>query len=178
PVILVGGNTLDAPSRVYGNQWNHSAQDPAALVRDFTKWDDQPVSLQHFAESMVRAYRIAVTPPMEPLLIIADAELQEMELRDRSGLHIPKLSPIAPPQGDSGAVLAAAELLANAEHPVIVVDRAARTPTGMARVIAFAESLNAPVVDVGGRMNFPNQHHLYQGAGRNLLLHGDVIISM
>jgi len=178
PVILVGGNTLDAPSRVYGNQWNHSAQDPAALVRDFTKWDDQPVSLQHFAESMVRAYRIAMTPPMEPVLIIADAQLQEMELRDRSGLHIPKLSPIAPPQGDSGAVLEAATLLANAEHPVIIVDRAARTPTGMARVVAFAEALNAPVVDVGGRMNFPNQHHLYQGGGRNLIDNADVIIGL
>ncbi|HZQ41083.1 MAG TPA: thiamine pyrophosphate-binding protein, partial [Rhizomicrobium sp.] len=71
PMVLVAGNTLDGPSRVYGNQWNHSAQDPAALVRDFTKWDDQPVSLQHFAESMVRAYRIAMTPPIEPVLIIA-----------------------------------------------------------------------------------------------------------
>ena len=34
-----------------------------ALVRDFVKWDDCPLSLQHFAESTVRAYKIAMTPP-------------------------------------------------------------------------------------------------------------------
>jgi thiamine pyrophosphate-dependent acetolactate synthase large subunit-like protein len=178
PIILIAGNTLDAQSRVYGNQWNHSAQDPAALVRDFTKWDDQPVSLQHFAESLVRAYRIAMTPPMEPVVIVADAELQEMELRDRSGLTIPKMSPISPPQGDSGAVLAAAELLAGAEHPVIVTDRAARTPVGMQRVVALAEAINAPVVDLGGRMNFPNQHHLYQAGARGLIENADVLIGL
>ncbi len=45
--------------------------------RDFTKWDDQPVSLQHFAESAVRAYKIAMTPPTMPVLLVADSGLQE-----------------------------------------------------------------------------------------------------
>ena len=39
----------------------HSVQDAAAMVRDFVKWDDMPISLQHFAESAVRAYKIAMT---------------------------------------------------------------------------------------------------------------------
>jgi thiamine pyrophosphate-dependent acetolactate synthase large subunit-like protein len=179
PMIVIAGNTLDASQRVYGNEWTHAAQDPAAIVRDFTKWDDQPVSLQHFAESLVRSYRVAITPPMEPVLIVADAELQEMELRDRTGLTIPRLSPVVAPQGDAGAVLEAATLLANAEHPVIVVDRVARTSAGMQRLVEFAEALNAPVIDIGGRMNFPNQHHLCQSAARNGLIdNADVLIGM
>ena len=36
------------------------------MVRDYAKWDDAPISLQHFAESAVRAYKIAMTPPMAP----------------------------------------------------------------------------------------------------------------
>ena len=40
------------------------------MVRDYTKWDDLPVSLPHFAESSVRAYRIAMTPPREPVVIV------------------------------------------------------------------------------------------------------------
>ena len=44
-------------------EWVHSVQDAAAMVRDYTKWDDTPVSLAHFAESAVRAYKIAMTPP-------------------------------------------------------------------------------------------------------------------
>ena len=47
------------------------------MVRDFIKWDDPPASLPHFAESAVRAYKIAMTPPMMPVLLVADGELQE-----------------------------------------------------------------------------------------------------
>src|SRR4051812_6409199 len=49
PVIIMGGNDLDAAQRPPGVPTVHSAQDINALVRDFTKWDDTPVSLQHFA---------------------------------------------------------------------------------------------------------------------------------
>src|SRR5262249_48796817 len=44
PVIIVGGNDLDAAHRPPGVPTFHSAQDINALVRDFTKWDDTPVS--------------------------------------------------------------------------------------------------------------------------------------
>src|SRR6266481_9084797 len=72
PVILVGGNDLDAAKRAPGVPTYHSAQDINALVRDFTKWDDNPVSLQHFAQSFVRAYKMAMTPPYEPVMIALD----------------------------------------------------------------------------------------------------------
>ena len=42
------------------------------MVRDFTKWDDVPISLTHYAESAVRAYKIAMTLPMAPVLLVAD----------------------------------------------------------------------------------------------------------
>ena len=54
PVIVVGGNDMDAAHRPPGVPTFHSAQDINALVRDFTKWDDTPVSAQHFAQSFVR----------------------------------------------------------------------------------------------------------------------------
>ena len=59
----------------------HAAQDINALVRDFTKWDDTPVSLQHFAQSIVRAYKIAMTPPHGPVLIALDAGLQQEPIK-------------------------------------------------------------------------------------------------
>jgi acetolactate synthase-1/2/3 large subunit len=57
PVIVMGGNIIEANKRGPGAEWVHSAIDPGAIVRDFVKWDDQPTSLQHFAESAVRATR-------------------------------------------------------------------------------------------------------------------------
>ena len=77
PVIVMGGNDLDAAHRPPGVPTFHSAQDINALVRDFTKWDDTPVSLQHFAQSFVRAYKIAMTPPYGPVMIALDAGLQQ-----------------------------------------------------------------------------------------------------
>jgi acetolactate synthase-1/2/3 large subunit len=77
PVYVMIGNIVEADKRAPGAEWVHAALDPAALVREFLKWDDQPASLQHFAESAVRAYKIATTPPMGPVLLSLDAELQE-----------------------------------------------------------------------------------------------------
>src|SRR5205085_4973438 len=138
PVYVMIGNILEADKRSPNAEWVHSAIDPAALVRDFVKWDDQPASLQHFAESAVRAYKIATTPPMGPVLLSLDAELQENPIADRAALRIPKLAKVVPPVGDPGALAEAAKMLVAAENPVIICDRMSRTPAGMARLVELA----------------------------------------
>ncbi|MGB8135719.1 MAG: thiamine pyrophosphate-dependent enzyme, partial [Pseudolabrys sp.] len=179
PVIVMGGTDLDASKRPPGVPTFHSAQDVCALIRDFTKWDDQPVSLQHFAQSFVRAYKLAMTPPYEPVALALNAELQEMTANDRARLTIPRYVPTTPPQGDLNAVREAARLLANAEHPVIVADKCARTANGVKLLVELAEALQAPVIDQKGRMNFPNTHHLSQNArGRTLIGDADVILGL
>ena len=50
PVIVVMGNILDAGQRHGYVDWLHSSQDVAAILREYTKWDDSPVSLSHFGE--------------------------------------------------------------------------------------------------------------------------------
>ena len=115
-------------------------------MRDFIKWDDQPASLQHFAESTVRAYKIAMTPPMEPVLITLDIELQEEPIHEEK-LSIPKLALSAPPQGDERALREAARMLVAAQNPVIVADRCARSQEGVEALVELAESLQAPVID-------------------------------
>src|SRR5712672_3268445 len=178
PVIIVGGNDMDAATRPPGVPTFHSAQDINALVRDFTKWDDTPVSLQHFSQSFVRAYKIAMTPPYGPVMISLDAGLQQEPIKSTNGekLYIPKYTPTSAPQGDSNAVREAAKLLANAERPVIVVDRAARTENGVRLLVQLAEALQARVVDMGGRMNFPKTHHL--SAGPPAVANADVVIGL
>jgi thiamine pyrophosphate-dependent acetolactate synthase large subunit-like protein len=108
PVVMFAGNFLDADKRRPGVEWYHCVQDPAAMLRDFIKWDDQPLSLQHFAESVMRGYKIATTVPMGPVLITADGSLAEAPIYDEKKLRIPKLTLSIPPQGDSGAVTEAA----------------------------------------------------------------------
>src|SRR3712207_4003725 len=102
----------------------------------------------------MRAYRVAMTPPYGPVIIVADTELQERSIADGVSLRIPRLSAATPPQGDAGAVNELAKLLVAAENPVLIADRAARTQAGVGYLVELAELLQAGVVNQWGRMNF------------------------
>jgi thiamine pyrophosphate-dependent acetolactate synthase large subunit-like protein len=177
PVIILAGNDLDAAHRPPGVPTVHSAQDINAIVRDYTKWDDTPVSAQHFAQSFVRAYQIAVTPPCAPVILSLDDGLAQEPVRDYGQkLYIPKYVASAPPAGEMGAVREAARLLVNAERPVIVADRAVNTQRGMDMLVQLAELLQAPVVRQRSRLNFPNTHYLSRPA--TVIGQADVILGL
>jgi acetolactate synthase-1/2/3 large subunit len=177
PLMMFAGNGIDANTRRPGVETIHSAQDPAAMVREFVKWDDQPGSLQHFAESTVRAYKIAMTAPMEPVMICLDMDLGEEAIEHPEKLRIPKLTRVSQPQGDSSALREAAKLLVAAEKPVIIADRAVRSQQGVKLMVELAEALGAPVIDNGWRTNFPTTHDLSVSFLRQTVLRdADVIL--
>jgi acetolactate synthase I/II/III large subunit len=179
PIYIIVGNIVDATKRIGAVEWAHSVQDAAVMVRDYVKWDDTPASLPHFAESAVRAYKIAMTPPTLPVLLVADAELQENPIPDNLAVHIPKLGQFTPPEGDSAAIAEAARMLVNALNPVLLADRLGRTPAGMKNLIDLAEALQAPVISRPGRMNFPSRHPLNQTDRANALIReADVILGL
>ena len=179
PVFVVLGNNSNAATRRSNVDWVHSVQDAPALVRDFSKFDDSPVSLEHFAESSIRAYKIAMTPPYAPVVLVADAELAETPIAGRTDLAIPRLTLASPPTGDSAAVAELAGMLVAAQSPVIVAGRYARTPAAMDQLVKLAELLQAPVVDLGMRMNFPNRHKLnLSGDARTLVANADLILGL
>ncbi|MBV9507256.1 MAG: thiamine pyrophosphate-binding protein, partial [Acidobacteriia bacterium] len=158
PVYMMVGNHADGAERAAGVQSIHSAQDLGALVRDYTKWDDEPYSLQHFADSAVRAYKIAMTPPMGPTLVVCNNEIQAHPISE-TNLRIPKLTMTTPPAGDEAAVAAAAKMLVAAERPMIVAQRSARTQKGIDLLVELAETIQSPV-NSQERTNFPTRHPL------------------
>jgi thiamine pyrophosphate-dependent acetolactate synthase large subunit-like protein len=147
----------------------HSAQDMGSIVRDFVKFDDETTNLERFAESALRAYQVALTPPMGPVLLAVDEELQEESLSGKNRPRIPELVRTSPPQGDTNAVREAARLLVNAESPILLPRKLARTPKGWDLMIELAELLQAPV-DVGtygSWQDFPSWHPLWGNGGRD-----------
>jgi acetolactate synthase-1/2/3 large subunit len=141
-----------------------SAQDPAQLVHDFTKWNDGPRTLPMFAESMVRAHKIAMTVPRGPVVIALDQDLQEREVAKDFTLTIPKLTTPLAPSADAATIQEIARLLVAAEMPVIIAGKM-RTGASMPLLIELAEALQAPVISRDAlRTNFPNRHHLQQDA--------------
>jgi thiamine pyrophosphate-dependent acetolactate synthase large subunit-like protein len=159
PVYMIVGNWMDGATRANGVNSYHSAQDMAAMVRDYVKWDDEPASLGHFAESAVRAYKIAMTPPMMPVVLVVDHDMQERP-RTETNLRIPALTIPSFPAGEAGAVREIARILVAANNPQINTGRAARTPNGIKLLVELAEALQAPVNGGGDRVNFPSRHPL------------------
>ena len=142
----------------------HNAQDLALMIRDTIKYDDEPKTLAGFADSIMKAYKIAMTPPLGPVLVVLDEQLQEKAIAE-TNLRVPRLSPTQPPQGDAGSVAEAAKLLVNAQSPLITAQRAARTAEGMRLLVELAELLQAPV-NSSERMNFPLKHALAGSGGQ------------
>jgi acetolactate synthase I/II/III large subunit len=179
PIYVMLGNIIDVTQRAPGVEWFHSVQDAAAMVRDFTKWDDLPMSLEHFAESAMRAYRVAMTPPTLPVVIVADGTLQEDPVPADRKIRIPKLTTEMPPVGDTGAVNEVAKLLVAAENPCVIAGRTARTQAGLTCLVDLAETLQCAVVDQTERMNFPSRHPLNQSdRARAAIAEADLILAL
>ena len=140
----------------------HNATDMASLARGYIKWDYQPDNLTQFTNGMFRAYRLMMTPPMAPVLLVLDSRIQKDSLTRRPS--IPTLTLPAPPAADLGSVREIARRLVAAENPRVQAGRAVRTPNGLRLMVELAELLQMPVNVGGDRVNFPSRHPL-GGAG-------------
>ncbi len=179
PVFMITGASIDATRRNLWVDWDHAAQDGAAMVRDYTKWDDQPGSLRAFGDSAVRAYKFAMTPPYGPTLLAVDTLMQEDPIPGDKPPPIPRLPSLSAPAAEEGAVRDTAKMLVEAENPVIFADRCARTPEGLRLLVELAEALQAPVIDSSNRLNFPWRHPLNQTASqRGLISRADVLLEL
>jgi thiamine pyrophosphate-dependent acetolactate synthase large subunit-like protein len=163
PVVLIVGHHRN-PSGVINRP--HSAQDMGLLVRSFVKFDDEATNLERFADAAMRAYKIAMTPPMGPVVLTVSAELQESIVTNAP--RIPELVMPAPPQGETAAVREAARMLVNAESPLIQIAKLGRTPKAWDLLIELSETLRAPVDTMGysSWQKFPSWHPMYGTGGR------------
>jgi thiamine pyrophosphate-dependent acetolactate synthase large subunit-like protein len=181
PVIVMGGTgPMDRRRRRPAIDWIHTAQVQGEAVRNYTKWDDQPASIDDFPASFARAYRIATTEPAGPVYLCYDAGLQEDEIGHPLSVDefVAAARP-APAQADPRALARAADLIARAERPVIVTEFTGRHPEAFTELVGLADDLAAAVVDMHGRVNMPNRHPLNLSFGaHDALADADLVISL
>ena len=169
PVVILGATgPVDAAKRRPWIDWIHTARDQGALVRGFTKWDDQPASPSAAREAVLRASWIANTAPRGPVYVNLDVGMQEMKLSEPvASIDTKRFMPQVDSAPASAALAAAVELLRNAKRPLILAGRVSRSEEAWNARIALAECLNAGVVTslkVGAA--FPTFHYLHLGAPR------------
>jgi acetolactate synthase-1/2/3 large subunit len=161
PVVVFGGAGPMAYERRRPNiDWIHTANVQGTVVRDYTKWDDQPASVASVPESIMRGYRIATSAPEGPVYIALDAGLQEDEVGD---VPLPDWSRLQTPARigpDPSALRELAQRFVDAERPIVVAGYAGRDPGAFGRLVELAELVGAGVIDTGWRLNFPNGHPL------------------
>ncbi len=164
PVVMIGATGPgDADIRRPWIDWIHTAKDQGALIRDYSKWDDEPRSVPAAVESLLRAHQIASTQPYGPVYVCLDVALQEEELKSEIRIpNVTRFAPGLPPSPAPAAVEQAAQWLKNAKKPVILMGRVSRDPGDWQARIELAEALGAVVLtDMKTAAAFPTRHPLH-----------------
>jgi thiamine pyrophosphate-dependent acetolactate synthase large subunit-like protein len=180
PVLVLGATgPMDATRRRPWIEWIHTARDQGALIRNFTKWDDQPASIGSAQEAILRAWMIANTAPQGPVYVNFDLALQEDEITELPPTpDFTRHTPPVAPEPSGPLVQQAAELLAGARRPVILAGRGSRDPGAWQRRVALAEAIGARVItDRKSGATFPTDHPLHVG-GTAAIAEADVILSL
>ena len=189
PVLVLGATgPVDAPKRRPWIDWIHTARDQGAIVRAYTKWDDQPASAEAARESLLRANWLTRTAPMGPVYVNLDAGMQEAALdAPLPPLDSARFMPAVTSSVPEDQVTQALAMLRNARNPVILMGRVSRNVDAWAQRVALAEGLNARVMtDLKIGASFPTDHPLHVGApatsvtpaGAAALQAADVVLSL
>ena len=167
PMVIFGATgPVDAHRRRPWIDWIHTSKDQASIVRDYTKWDDQPASAQAAVESVLRANQITRSAPYGPVYICLDAGLQESSLTEEISIPDPaRFAPAPSPAAPRDSVLKALKAIDKAKFPLILMGRVSRKQADWDRRVRFAEAIGAAVVTSSNDpAAFPTTHPLHFAA--------------
>ena len=167
PVLLVAGRTPITEGELRGGKsqnihWRQESRDQGNVVREFVKWDYELRTNQNLAAVVSRAFKIAMSEPRGPVYLTLPREWL-CEALQSTQLSPDSLTPATKMQADHAALEEAAELLIEAENPLIVTKYLGRNPEAVAQLVELAERLAIPVVQQMNYLNFPTDHPLYLG---------------
>ena len=189
PVMIIGATgAWDATKRRPWIEWIHTCSDQGQLIRNFTKWDNQPGSVTAATEALLRAAQIAQTAPCGPVYVNLDVGLQEQRLETLPPLpDVARYAPPEPARPSAALIEEAARLLAQAKNPIMFAGRCSRSLDAWNARIALAEKLDIPVLtNIKIAAAFPTDHPLHaappanrpSGDAKKLIAGADLILSL
>jgi acetolactate synthase-1/2/3 large subunit len=169
PMLFTAGRTPLTESGRPGSRdrhihWAQESFDQGAMAREYVKWDYELRSGANLEVVVDRALAISRTEPQGPVYLTLPREvlgerLESFEYSERPRMH--SGGAVGP---DPEAVRHAAEVVAAARTPIIVVKSVGRDPRAVAPLVRLAETLGAPVFDqFHTHVNFPQDHQLHVG---------------
>ncbi len=157
-VILTAYQEID----VQRTLWNGQPYDQGSIVRNSVKYDLRLNGDEDLHEVLYEAFRIACTEPTGPVYLCFPMDYLSKEIEKPSAVPAAK-KPAPLPPVDMETLGKMADILLNAESPVLVSGNAGRYHRNVDALIALAETLSVPVLTGYSWMNFPSSHPLCIG---------------
>lgn len=178
PVFVIGATgPMDETKRRPRSDWHHTAQVQGDAVRQYTKYDYQPHTIEGVTDSFMRAWSAMVTEPAGPVYLCLDAMLQEQKLERPVPLPPADMAKVPAPMGADPEVLGRiVDVLLNAERPYIMVEYTGRHAGNFEKLVTLAETLGVAVWDVNSALCLPNRHPLNLSMDSASLREADAIL--
>ena len=168
PLLLAAGRTPltetgDPGSRNIGIHWGQESFDQGGSVREYVKWDYELRGGQPVDAVVARALDVAMTEPRGPVYLTLPREVLGAPSVTNGGLagkRAPGAMPAAP---SPEAIEQAADAIAGADNPLIIVGRVRHSPATYEALATLAEAHAIPVVQAMAG-NLPSGHPMNLGA--------------
>jgi acetolactate synthase-1/2/3 large subunit len=169
PILFTAGRTPLTEFGFPGSRnmfihWGQEVFDQAAIVREYVKWEYELRRPEQLETVVDRALQIAMTEPKGPVYLTLPREVLAERAADCASDETVRRHAGGTIHPDPRSVAAAAEIIAAAEHPLIITTAAGRSAEAVEGLVALAETFAIPVVAFNQRnMCFPTDHPMHVG---------------
>lgn len=169
PLIFTAGRTPITEGELKGGRnlhihWAQESFDQGSMLREYVKWDYELRNFAHLEKVVDRALNMAMSEPKGPVYLSLPREVLAEEHQDFT------YSPSGPrryakPGPDVEAIHQAAELLKDAQNPLVITSMVGKNPAAVGELVKLCESLAIPVTISLSNLyvNFPTEHPLHLG---------------
>ena len=179
PVLVLGGSGPLDPADRRWIDWLHCANTQSDIVKNYTKWVEEPTTPQAILDAMARGYKTALTPPRGPVYVTLDCGIQEKKVDGALTIPDPKYFQAAPPvAANPDALAAAADALLNSNMPVIVGGRFGINPATTKPLVELVELTGAVYRDDLGMICLPTAHPQNASGDREIVKEADLVMAI
>jgi len=168
PILFTAGRTPiteegGPASRNRYIHWGQEYFDQAGMLREHVKWDYELRTPSQLEAVVDRALTLAMMEPKGPVYLILPREvlyspLEQFEFQAEARFDLPTSHP------DPEKIRKAADLLMQAEFPLVITSAAGRSAAAFHALVEFSDAAAAGVVPFNPEyMNFPTDHPYHQG---------------
>jgi acetolactate synthase-1/2/3 large subunit len=153
--------------------WAQEMFDQAGMLREMVKWDYELRNGAQLETVIDRALTLATSPPEGPVYLSLPREVLAEPLPGFSYDSPARRVAASQPAPDETAVAAAVDILASAQHPLIITADAGRDLAAVPALADFAERFAIPVVEHRQRhLSLPADHPCHLGYNPAAMLDG------